>query len=235
MQLDKKFDLQRFSKNAGSEVTGEKETSEPDAEASQEELSFEALLKSHPAYKAAYDAKVKKAIEGRFRQMKELEARQEQLAPVLEALAKRYGQQWTPETSPEEILLALQQDTPDRERELEKLQDQVTAIQSIYPDFRLDEEMRNPAFGMLAAEGVPLPYAYELAHRQDAIASAMGYAISRTRQALTDQMLSGHLRPQENGLDPRISGAEAPDPRNMTAGERKALRAKVARGEKVYW
>lgn len=234
MQLDKKFDLQRFSQDAGSEVPGEKENEEPAAEASQQ-LPFDALLKSNPEYKAAYDAKVKKAIEGRFRQTKELEARQEQLAPVLEALAKRYGQQWTPETSPEEILLALQQDTPDREQELEKLQDQVTAIQSIHPNFRLDKEMQNPAFGALAAEGVPLPYAYELAHRQDAIASAMGYAISRTRQALSDQMLSGHLRPQENGLDPRISGAEAPDPRNMTAGERKALREKVARGEKIYW
>ncbi len=54
-------------------------------------MSFDDLLKSDPDYKAAYDERVKTAINGRFRQAKILEDERSQLNPVLELLGKKYG------------------------------------------------------------------------------------------------------------------------------------------------
>lgn len=53
--------------------------------------SFDELLKKDPEYKAAYDAKVKKAIDGRFAKQKASEDREKKLGPILDVLAGKYG------------------------------------------------------------------------------------------------------------------------------------------------
>lgn len=230
------LDLQRFSEGAQSAIPGESETTQPDAGAEDSsERSFEALLKSKPEYKTAYDARVKRAIDGRFRQMKRLEDRQNQTAPLLKAVAQKYGLDWKDGGEIQPLLDALAGDAPNSSREAAKkaLCDQVAAIRSQHPDFRLEQEMRRPAFGQLVAQGVPLSAAYTLSHQPEALAQAMGYAIIRTRQAMADQLRIS--RPSENGLHTRLSGQAAPDPKSMSSQERKSLRDRVARGEKVYW
>lgn len=245
MHMDKQVDLQRFSAGAESAVPGDGGDSRQDpAETGVESVagtpgssrpSFEELLKNDPEYKAAYDARVKRAVEGRFRQMKALETRQEQMAPLLTALARRYGLTWQVGQDLSLLQQALAADTPKLSREERKntLRDQVAAIRSRDPRFHLGREMADPVFRSLTARGVPLFAAYALAHRQENTARAMGYAIRRTRQAIADQMGTG--RPIENGLDSLQTVSKAPDPRAMSAGERKAMRERVARGEKVYW
>ena len=57
----------------------------------QQKLSFDDLLKTDPDYKAAYDERVQKAINGRFKQAKALEDDREKLRPVLEILSTKYG------------------------------------------------------------------------------------------------------------------------------------------------
>ncbi len=245
MHMDTRADLQRFSAGAESAVPGEAEetglspdhTGAESAAGTQDSgrSSFETLLKTNPEYKAAYDARVKRAVESRFRQMKALETRQEQTTPLLTALAKRYGLSWAEGQDVAPLLKALTADTPRPSREERKtaLQNQVAAIRSRNPDFHLGREMENPVFRSLTARGVPLFAAYALTHQKEDTARAMGYAIRRTRQAIADQM--GMSRPMENGLDAPGSGSTVTDPRAMTAGERKALRQRVERGEKVYW
>lgn len=247
MQRDRQTDLQRFCAGAESAVQGdggkvcqnpmdtgrESAAGTPDSN----RPSFEALLKSDPEYKAAYDARVKRAVESRFRQMKALESRQAELAPLLAALARRYGLDWTEGQAVSALVEAVAADIPRLSREERKkaLREQVAAIRRRDPQFHLEREMENPIFRQLTARGVPLFAAYALAHQQDTTARAMGYAIRRTRQAIADQMGAGAFRPAENGLDSLQTVSKAPDPRTMSPGERKALRERVAKGEKVYW
>ncbi len=247
MQMDKQADLQRFSAGAESAVPGDGgETCHTPGETGEESVagtpgssrpSFEELLKNHPEYKAAYDARVKRAVEGRFRQMKALETRQEQMTPLLTALAKRYGLSWQVGEDISPLQQALAADTPRLSREERKnaLRDQVAAIRSRDPRFHLGREMADPLFRDLSARGVPLFAAYALAHQRENAAKTMGYAIRRTRQAIADQMGAGVHRPIENGLDSLQTVTGAPDPRTMSARERKEMRERVAKGEKVYW
>lgn len=268
-----KPDLQRFS-GSGDGTPGEARTQAPDAGV-QQELSLEMLLKQNPALKAQYDARVKRAIQGRFRNMKAgtvpssqgmPEARDSGNTPktgervpetgktsdaggsnpgppprqgtrsVLEALASRYGMSWEPDNQ-EALLRALEQDNPPltREQALENLRQQVALIQTREPGFRLEKAMGNPRFGQLVARGVPVLYAWLLTRQKQDMTRAMGYAIDRTRKAMTDQLRAGGIRPREAGGRSTQAAAERPDPGAMTPKERKALRQRVARGEKVYW
>ncbi len=231
MHTDRNFDLQRFSQEAGPEVPGEAQT--PDAGARENQTpSFDSLLKENPHYKAACDARIRKAVEGRIRDYKAMEARQERMAPLLEALTRRYGSE-----DVEALTRAVSEDQPrqTRQQTLEAFRAQVAATRKRFPAFRLGKEMENPAFGKLVAKGVPMEEAYRLSHQNEALLEAMGYAIGRTRQALSDQLLAGSGRPPENALGSRASAPGPQDPRSLTAQQRKALRSRVARGEKVYW
>lgn len=53
--------------------------------------TFEELLKSNPQYKADYDARVKKAINGRFAERRQMEGRLNKTQPIIEAIAAHYG------------------------------------------------------------------------------------------------------------------------------------------------
>lgn len=55
-----------------------------------QKVSFEDLLKSDPEYKAAYDARIKKAIEGRFSKQDE---QRKKLDQILDVVAGKYGLQ----------------------------------------------------------------------------------------------------------------------------------------------
>ena len=57
----------------------------------QAKLSFEELLKSDPEYKADYDARVKKAVDGRFAKSRQMEGRLSKMQPIIEAMAAHYG------------------------------------------------------------------------------------------------------------------------------------------------
>ena len=75
------------------ETTRQANNEAPDAaeQNKAQRLSFEDLLKSDPQYKADYDAKVRKAIDGRFRQANQTEARMNQMQPIIQAIAAHYG------------------------------------------------------------------------------------------------------------------------------------------------
>lgn len=53
------------------------------------EESFESLIKGK--YKADYDARMKKALDGRFAEARKLEGRMGKMAPIIQEIAARYG------------------------------------------------------------------------------------------------------------------------------------------------
>lgn len=206
------------------EVPGEQA---PDAGA--QDPSFDALLEANPLYRQAHNDRVRRAVEGRLRGHRE---ERDRLRPLMEALEKRYGC-----ADVEGLVRAVAEDRPilTRQQKLEAFRGQVAATRNRFPGFRLEQEARNPTFRRMVAAGMPMQDAYRLAHQDRALTAAMGYAIQRTRRAMADQIRAGGLRPGENALTGRAILPARPDPRRLTGQQRRDLKARVARGEKVYW
>ena len=65
------------------------------ADAAQQEsaprMTFDELLKSDPQYKADYDAKVRKAINGRFAERRQMEGQLNKMQPIIDAIGAHYG------------------------------------------------------------------------------------------------------------------------------------------------
>lgn len=197
-------DLQRFSEEAGQDGTGSNSAAS-DAGMQESPLSFEELLKQNPQYKAAYDEKVRRAVEGRFRGMRDSEQKQK----------KQDGEQ-------------------NRQR-LAAFLESAREFERREPGFRLRQELRNPVFHGLVAEGTPLEAAYLLAHQEEALLRAMAYAIHHTTGRAAQSIRSGALRPREGAAGSKASAPTAPDPRALSGKDRKALREAVSRGKKIYW
>ena len=103
-----------------------------------EQENFAALIRGR--YKADFDARVQKILDGRLRGLRQENARlrQEQARQALEAMAAQEEQ-----------------------------------VRQVYPEFRWQREMENPAFGRLVCAGVEPMAAYEVVHREDILRRAM--------------------------------------------------------------
>lgn len=120
--------------DAGSQDTGAGPQDAAGAEAptggAGKKLSFDELLKD-PEYKAAYDAKFRKGLDGRFRDHKALQDRQAQMAPMLELLCGKYGVQYSPDMDPAELIAAVSADNSYYEAEAEQRGMSVEALKSV--------------------------------------------------------------------------------------------------------
>ena len=56
-------------------------------------VDFDGMLKSNPQFKAEYDARVKRALDGRYKEFNGLKERQAKAAPMYALLAGKYGVQ----------------------------------------------------------------------------------------------------------------------------------------------
>lgn len=189
--------------------------------------SFDALLASDPDYRRASDERVRKAIASRFRRAKEQDA-------LIAALAKRLGVAPGEDGTPDLAALQAALDTRSR-ASFDTLVAQSEQLRQVYPQFDLKKELCNPAFGALVARGVDARSAYELAHRDDLYAEAMGFAAEKTRERLLDAIRTGAMRPQEDALGTSSAAVDTPDPAHMSGKERADVRKRVAMGEKVVF
>ena len=172
----------------------------PDAGERQED--FEDLIRGR--YKADFDARVRKILDGRLRGLRQ------EVAQL---------RQW------------------ERERDLRhqaamgRLSRQEPEIQRVYPEFRWQREMENPAFGRLVCAGVEPMAAYEVVHREDILRRAMAYSAKRTARQAARSIASVGRRPAENGG--RCVGVTGSDPRGLTSRELADIRRRVMEGEKI--
>ena len=111
------------------------------------------------------------------------------------------------------------------------------ALRALYPGFDLGRELADPRFaGVLVSlqrGGVPgaVRLAYEAAHRRELLGGALRAAVACTAAQVAEGVRSGALRPAENG-----GGAAAdtrPDPGHLSPQQRKDIRERVMRGERV--
>ena len=82
--------------------------------------------------------------------------------------------------------------------------------------------LENPAFARLVENGVDPETAYEAVRREQTRRDDL----VRARNA---------ARPEENGLGRNAAAAFLPDPRSLTAEQRRSLRRRAARGEQIVW
>lgn len=134
-----------------------------------QKMSFDDLLKADPDYKAAYDERVQKAINGRFKQAKSLEEFQEKLTPMLELLGQKYG---IKADNPDELIKAIQEDdsyyeeealekgiSVDSLKQLKKMERENAALKKQMQQTQMDEQNRQRVLNLQAqAEAMQQTY-----------------------------------------------------------------------------
>ncbi len=177
---------------------------EEDLPAADEELSadFEALIRGR--YKAAFDARVRKILDGRLRGLRrENESLRRSADAGVTAAAAH----------------------------LERLERQSDQIRAVYPAFRWEAELENPAFARLIGAGVDGRTAYEVIHREELLRHAMAYAARRAVTQTARSIASGARPAAENGgRSPSVSRT---DPRQLTGADLADIRRRVKNGEKI--
>lgn len=114
---------------------------------------------------------------------------------------------------------------------LAQLAAQEEQVRQVYPEFRWQREMENPAFGRLVCAGVEPMAAYEVVHREDILRRAMAYSAKRATRQAARSIASVGRRPAENGG--RCVGVTGSDPRGLTSRELADIRRRVMEGEKI--
>lgn len=191
-------------------------------------------------YRKEYDAAVQSIVQKRLKGRAQAEEKLGRLAPVLEAISKRYAGGGTlDEADTEElagkILAGESRARRERAREhLEELYRQEQAMREKYPDFNFAEAMEDERFIKLTAPhtGLSLEDAY----------CAMHYAEIREQearnslQAVTRSVQAGRERPAEISGRQSASRSSA-DPRTMSREQREALKKRIyeakAQGKKL--
>ena len=122
-----------------------------------------------------------------------------------------------------------------------RLEQQGAALKKTIPGFDLREELKNPVFARMTAPGkglMSVEDAYYAVHRKELQAAAMQVTAQKTAEKISNAIQSGSRRPNESGASsqaPSVSTFDyAKASREQRANFKRDLRARMARGEKVY-
>ena len=121
------------------------------------------------------------------------------------------------------------------------LERQGEELRKIFPNFDLRKELKNPAFARMTAPGtgiMSVEDAYRAVHRKEIEAASSQIIAQKTAEKLSNAIRSGSRRPQESGASSQAPSVTTFDYKNASKAQREAfkknLRARMARGEKVY-
>lgn len=242
--------LQLFAPEGAENAQTGDSTADAGQRAAADGEEFETLIKGR--FKEPFAKKTQAIIDKRFREYKSLESYRDRVQPLIGTLLARYGLQ---EGDEEQLAALLRDDTPDgaaapaeptapdedgderRGALLEALHDwagQESALRELYPDFDLRAELReSPVFGHLLLAGVPLGVAYETAHRDEVLGSAMAYAADRAREDVVRGIEAKGLRPLENGVQSESAAVSAVNVNALTSKDILKILKQVENGANV--
>ena len=127
------------------------------------------------------------------------------------------------------------------QQHIDRMEQQGKALKKIFPNFDLRTELRNPAFVRMTAPGkgiMSVEDAYYAVHRNEIQTAAMQATAQQTAQKLSNAIQAGSRRPDEAGTTGQAPSVTTFDYRNASREQREAfkkdIRARMARGEKVY-
>ena len=122
-----------------------------------------------------------------------------------------------------------------------KLEQQGEELKKIFPSFDLRKELQNPAFARMTAPGkgiMSVEDAYRAVHRNEIDAAASQIIAKTTAEKISNAIQSGSRRPDESGASSQAPSVSTFDYAKASRDQREAfkrdLRARMARGEKVY-
>lgn len=121
-----------------------------------------------------------------------------------------------------------------------RLRNEEAELKKTYPEFSLDKEVNDPKTGddfrrlTQPGQAVSLAQAYYLIHRKEIEQQMQQDATRKAMEAVAGSIATGQQRPRE--LNPGSSaGTSQHTPYNLkSAEERRAIKERVKRGEKVY-
>ncbi|MBR3928473.1 MAG: hypothetical protein IKJ65_05660 [Clostridia bacterium] len=224
---------------AGAPDAGRVNEPQDNEKADQRKAYFENLIRGE--YKQAFDQRVQKIIDKRFRDMRILKEQAAKIKPVLDALSEKYG-----EADAEKLVRILKDEAPqfrsglaERQKaafaKAMKWREDAEQLRQMSPEFDLAGEMKNAAFTSLLKAGVDMKTAYRAMHQDEILNSAVKYAAEKARDQTMKEMRMHASRPEENGAGGRGGAKMAPlGVNSMTRAEREEIERRCARGEKVY-
>lgn len=121
-----------------------------------------------------------------------------------------------------------------------KLEQQAEAMKKTFPNFDLRAELQNPVFARMTSPNIGLSVedAYYAIHRNEIQAASGQIIAQKTAEKISNAIQSGSRRPNESGASsqaPSVSTFDyAKASRQQRENFKKDLRARMARGEKVY-
>ncbi len=120
---------------------------------------------------------------------------------------------------------------------ISKLNKQAIELQQKYPNFNLQNELKNPTFARLTAPDLmfSLEDAYELVHRDEIKENIRQAALKTSIQQVSNAVQSNKSRPSEGGaVKSSNASVQTFNYRNATREQREALKARIRSGEKIY-
>lgn len=195
------WDLQLFASEDAEMPAVPEETGEMALDAGEQE-SFESLI--HGQYKAEFDKRVQKILDGRLRGLRQENERLRREKSMRQESAREA---------------------------FSRLGEEEAALQAVYPEFQWRKEIENPAFGRLVAAGIDARTAYEVVHHEEVLKNAMVYAARRAKEQTSRAIASGAMRVRENGG--RNVTVTRNDPKGLTSEDLANIRKRVFDGEKI--
>lgn len=143
----------------------------------------------------------------------------------MEALKKQMAQKEAAEQT------ALQQ--TQRDKQVKAWLAEAETLKPTYPDFDLRAELRNDRFSRMVHAGFPLKDAYEAAHMAEIMEASTQSAVKQTQKAVVANIQARGNRPKEAGISAQAGMITKSDPRSFTKEDRKEIRKRVSRGDKI--
>lgn len=205
--------------------------------------AFEALIKGE--YREAYDRRVKKAVERRFKRARAAEDSLAKLTPAIEQLAGRFGLD-PDDTDGLCAALARRSDEEDaaaehkealraqREKQFDSWMRQSRALQAVLPDFDFGAEIReNPLFGKMLCAGVPVNEAYRALHFENLVNRVGERQARKAGLAVVNSVRANGMRPVENGLNAQPATGIRTDINALSPEQINELFERAGRGERI--
>ena len=115
-----------------------------------------------------------------------------------------------------------------------RMKTQEAEVLAVYPDFKFEEEIKNPVFRTLIRSGFSQKNAYECANHEKLMTVAREKAAKEAEQRVSASVAAGASRPIEGGaVNP--SAQIIADPDNLTKEQRSEIKKRVRRGERILW
>lgn len=137
-----------------------------------------------------------------------------------------------------EALLKAERDRKGRaqaDAQVQQWYSEAEQIAAKYPDFNLNEEVKNPSFLQMLRSGVPMEHAYRVTHFDELMNNNANAAAAQAEKRMVDNIRAKGRRPAENGTHNQSAFTVKDDVSKLSRKDREEIVRRVTRGEKIVF